>query len=113
MKIVGDKHDACPCRARAVARRHLLKAAVATGLGLQFPRFAVAKSKAKDPRKARPQKGDHLVFADGKRKGEAIAPGDVSLGGPQLMAYAMEPQARVVRDGTRLNKVMLLRFDPA
>ena len=34
------------------------------------------------------------------------------MGGPQVICYAKEPYTGVVRDGSRLNQVLLLRLDP-
>jgi Rieske Fe-S protein len=42
-----------------------------------------------------------------------ITPMDLPLGGPPVMAYPSDPQTGVVRDGSRLNQVVLLRLDPA
>ena len=35
-----------------------------------------------------------------------------SAGGPQQLAYPMDPQSKVVRDGSLLNQVILIRLDP-
>src|SRR5262249_33819913 len=34
------------------------------------------------------------------------------LGGPFLIAWPMDPKARLVRDGSRLNQILLLRLRP-
>jgi Rieske Fe-S protein len=36
----------------------------------------------------------------------------VPLGGKQTMAWPMNPASNIVRSGSRLNKVLLLRLDP-
>ncbi len=36
---------------------------------------------------------------------------ELPLGGPQLLAWPMDPADKTVRDGTRLNKILLLRLD--
>ena len=77
------------------------------GLG-RFEVFA-----ADDPKAARPQKGDRFVFAYGDRAGQLIAPEDLPLGGPQQIAFPMDPATKVVRDGSLLNQVALIRLDPA
>jgi len=92
-------------------RRTVLKAALGTVLGLsRFPGLAAAQEA--DPKTVRPQEGDWLVFPYGERRGEVITPKDVPLGGPQVMAYPMDPRTKVVRDGSRLNQVLLIRLDP-
>jgi rieske iron-sulfur protein len=89
------------------SRREVLKIAAALGLA---PALAAAQSS--DPRNARPQPGDRFVYSTGPNKGKPIAVSDVPLGGPHLSAYAQHPQSGVVRDGSRLNEVLLLRLDP-
>jgi Rieske Fe-S protein len=68
---------------------------------------------ADDAKAARPQKGDRFVFAYGDRAGQLIAPEDLPLGGPQQIAFPMDPATKVVRDGSLLNQVALIRLDPA
>jgi Rieske Fe-S protein len=41
-----------------------------------------------------------------------LEPKDVAPGAP-VMAWPMDPVARIVRNGSRLNKVLLLRLDPS
>ena len=91
-------------------RRAALKAALGMILGLNVVRAAAAEEV--DPRNARPQEGDQLVFEDGDRKGEIITPKDLALDGPRVMAFPIDPGTRAVRDGSRLNKVLLVRLDP-
>jgi len=93
------------------ARRTFLKAAVVVGLGLPLIDEAIADEST--AANERPQEGDHFVFAEGEQEGKEIRPGDLSLGGPQLMAWPKDPKSGVVRDGSRLNQVVLLRLDPA
>src|SRR3989442_12523054 len=66
-----------------------------------------------DPRNARPQEGDRFVFAGGDRKGAVVTTGDLPLGGPQNIAYPQDPRSAIVRDGARLNPVLLIRFESA
>src|SRR5262245_61282590 len=42
-----------------------------------------------------------------------VEPRDVPLGGPPIFVWPMEPATKVVRSGSRLNKVLLLRLDAA
>jgi len=80
------------------------------GIGLVLPRRVGAQ--VPDPRQERPRENDRLVFALGSRAGEVITPEDVSLGGPQLFAYPLDAATGVVRNGSRLNQVVVVRFDP-
>jgi Rieske Fe-S protein len=73
----------------------------------EHPAYAQTQT---DPKKARPQVGDLLVFAVGDRVGHIITQQDVSPGGPPVTAYAKDPTTQVVRDGSRLNRVLLVRL---
>ncbi len=92
---------------RSAVRRQLLGGAI--GLGT-MPVIRVAQAKA--PKSMRPQPGDQLIYLMGERKGELVKPADLTLGGPQELAYAMDPATKVVRDGSRLNQIVVLRLDP-
>jgi rieske iron-sulfur protein len=61
----------------------------------------------------RPQKGDILVITEGSQSGQVIKPSDLELGGPPLHAWPKDPKTSVVRDGSRLNEIIILRLDPA
>ena len=89
----------------------LLHTALGAGLGL----LLTERTRAQDveSRKARPQEGDHFVFATGDRKGATIIPVDLPIGGPPVTAYPVDPHTAVVRDGSRLNQVLLIHLDPA
>src|SRR5260370_13657984 len=91
--------------------RRALCAALVGGVGLSLLPPAVAQDE-KPGSEERPQPSDLFVFAEGDREGETIAPGDVPEGGPQIPAWPMDPKTRVVRDGSPLNQVLLLRLDP-
>jgi rieske iron-sulfur protein len=94
---------------RLCGRRTILKAAL--GLCLGWPALNSAAAQDGEPRNARPQEGDRFVFATGEHKGELITPADLPLGGPPVMAYPMDPQTKTVREGSRLNQVLLIRLD--
>jgi len=71
----------------------------------------LARAQDSDPRKARPQANDRFVFARGSRKGEAITLADLLVGGPPLIAFPVDPLSKIVRDGSRLNEVLLVRLE--
>ncbi len=97
---VSDNHaSAAPC------------GALIGGVGLSLLRPAAAQDE-KPGSEERPQPGDLFVFAEGDNEGKTIAPQDVPEGGPQIPAWPMDPKTKVVRDGSRLNQVLLLRLDP-
>jgi len=88
-----------------------LQAALGTGLGL----LVAERTRAQDvePRNAGAHVGDHFVFATADRKGTTIMPVDLTLGAPPVTAYPVDPHTHVVRDGSRLNQVLLIQLDPA
>ena len=90
-------------------RRALLGGVAA--LGVLVPLGALAQEP--NPKaKLRPQPGDRLVFSDGERAGQSLSPADLALGTAPISAWPMEPGARLVRDGSRLNLVRVLRLEP-
>ena len=95
-----------------VARRGLLVAAVAAGIGVAVSSAVRAQEDAPGADE-RPQKADLLVFTDGEHAGEVIRPDDLPLGGPPVHAWPMDPKTRVVRKGSRLNELLVVRLDPA
>src|SRR2546428_11004628 len=89
-------------------RRAVLKAAL--GLGLCFSFFDGSFARGEDPKTARPQEGDQFVFSSGDRDGQLVTPEYLPLGGPQQLAYPMDPSAKIVRNGAALNPVGLSRL---
>jgi len=92
-------------------RRTALKVVVGVGLGATL--CGVDFVAAADEKTARPRKGDRLVFAFGDRAGQPITPQDLPLGGPQQLAFPMDPATKTIRDGSILNQVAVIRLDPA
>jgi Rieske Fe-S protein len=91
-------------------RRTFIKLAVVAGAGM--PLRALAAGQA-DAANTRPQAGDRFVFAEPGREGVEITQGDLSVGGAQVQAWPMDSASKTVRSGSRLNRVLLVRFDPA
>ena len=96
---------------RGWTRRALLGPALALALGA--PVRASAQAGAKPPEELRPQPGDRLVFAFGLRGGEALRAEELAMGAAPVAAFPMDPDTGVVRNGSRLNRVMVVRLDPA
>ena len=94
----------------ASGRRTFLKTALLSGLSFQL----IGKALAEETSFAneRPQAGDRFVFAQGEHEGTAIKASDLPLGGPPALAWPKDPKTGVVRDGSRLNQVLLLRLEP-
>jgi Rieske Fe-S protein len=93
---------------RDLKRRRVLQACCGLALGGR----ALAQTATSDEALAAPQENDALVFAYGDRAGQVIAPDDVALGAKQLLAYPMNVATQRVRDGTRLNQLVVVRLDP-
>ena len=89
-------------------RRDTLKAILGVSLGLPLSKRAMSNEEAMN---APPQANDVLVFAFGEREGEIIAPDDLAIDTKQVFAYPMDPVSGVVRSGSRLNQVVLIRVD--
>ena len=87
----------------------MLKRVIGVGACLALaPGVAIAQ---RAEASARPGEGDVLV-----RVGDAtltpLTPDDIPLASAPTMAWAMEPGGKVVRSGSPLNRVLLVRLDP-
>lgn len=91
-------------------RRTLLLTALATGATLAAT--AAAAEDDKPGASDRPKKGDLLVISQGDHAGEVIKPEDLKLGGPPVRAWPQDPASSVVRKGSRLNEVLVIKLDP-
>jgi Rieske Fe-S protein len=91
-------------------RRLLLRACCALALGRALSARADETSPPRPEALAAPQPDDVLVFAFGARAGQPIAPGDLATGAKQTLAFPMDSTTRVVRDGTRLNQLIVVRL---
>jgi Rieske Fe-S protein len=107
-RIVDERNETWGCCTPVHERRTVLQAALGVGLGLPF--VGVATAQEGDPRQARPQAGDRFVLS-GDKTGKTLTPADLPVGAPPVMAYPMDAKTHMVRDGSRLNQVMLIRLD--
>jgi rieske iron-sulfur protein len=103
------------CGRRAVLGGGLGIAAVGMAAGgVIAPARADDSDTEPDPAKSeRPQPGDMFVFYEGDKAGQVITPADIALDALQVIAWPMNPKTKLVRDGSRLNQVLLIRLDPA
>jgi rieske iron-sulfur protein len=101
----NETTQGCACAVRST-RREVLALACAAGLEIVA---GVAPSSA-EPADERPKPGDHLVPIEGSEP-RALTPADVPK--MPLIAWPMDPKDGVVRNGSRLNKVLLVALDPA
>jgi rieske iron-sulfur protein len=91
-------------------RQALIGAALALAPWAASPARAevVDQDEPPDPRWIGPQKGDHLVFLTGPKKGSPVHVDDLTLGAEQLQAYPAAPDG-TVRDGSRLNLLIVAK----
>jgi rieske iron-sulfur protein len=80
-------------------------------LGLALTPLLTGTASGEDAASMSLQPGDHFVFLSGPDKGQIVRADDLTLGGPQQQAYPVAPDG-TVRDRSRLNLVILARFDP-
>jgi nitrite reductase/ring-hydroxylating ferredoxin subunit len=107
-RVMPADQNVCLCAAGTTRRQALLTVGVGFGLGLAM-QPAKAQSEAA---RLRPQEGDLLVRADSTDL-SPLTPESLTLGAGQLLAVPYDPLAKLVRDGSRLNRILLLRLDPA
>jgi Rieske Fe-S protein len=91
---------------RAVGRRTVLKGGVA--LLLVKPQAGQAQG---DAASIRPKEGDFLVKV-GDPGATPLTPDDIPVGATQTMAWPVDPMDGTVRSASRLNRVLLVRFNP-
>lgn len=87
----------------------LLGVLLAAGVGVDTKELLAA---VKDPKDMRPQKGDVLVYANGEKEGELILAEHLQLEEKQLIAFPRDPDTEIVRDGSRFNKLMVIKLRP-
>lgn len=97
------------CQGCLVAtRRKVLTAA--SVLALDATGSLTRRARA-EPADERPKQGDVLVAIGAGAA--ALTPSDIAADARPIIAWPMDPVGNVVRDGSRLNKVLVLRLDPA
>jgi rieske iron-sulfur protein len=105
MSEVG--HDGGRARNERSTRRDVLAALSAFGAAGVLPGPAAA-----EPDRERPKEDDLFVAQDGE-SAVPLKPADIPLGGPPVVVWPLDATGNVIRKGSRLNKVLLLRLDPA
>jgi rieske iron-sulfur protein len=96
----------CTCGVRSTRREVL---ALASAAGLEIVTGVIPPASA-DPADERPKPGDYLVPIEGSAP-RPLTPADVPK--MPLIAWPMDPKDNVVRNGSKLNKVLLVALDPA
>jgi rieske iron-sulfur protein len=97
---------------RGEKRREFLKGALALGAVLAGvrPETALAGGRQDDAAKARPREGDFLVRVDDPGLTPLTAEVVPTSGAP-LLAWAVDPDSKVVRNGSKFNEVVLIRIE--
>src|SRR4029453_16164143 len=93
--------DKRPTRRDALAALSVLGLSVVAGT---HPALA-------QPENERPREGDLLVPSD-SNSARPLTLKDIPAGGPPVLAWPMDPAGSLIRLGSRLNKVLLVRLDP-
>jgi rieske iron-sulfur protein len=86
-------------------RRNVVALTAFLGSGLAIGATRVLADAADE----RPKEGDQLVAIDAAEP-VALSPGDIPTS--QVLAWPMEPGSNLIRNGSRLNKILLVRLDP-
>ena len=85
---------------------------VASVLGVDLVIGSAANLVSAEPADERPKEGDVLVRFDSEKQ-IPLEPKDIPFGGPPVFAWPMDLASNVVRSGSRLNKILLVRLEPA
>jgi rieske iron-sulfur protein len=109
-RTFAEPATATPCPNQT--RRTLILTALATGACLATCSAASA-DEDQPGSDERPQKADLLVLSEGDHADEIIKPADLKLGGPPVRAWPKDPKTSVIRKGSRLNEVLVIKLDPA
>jgi rieske iron-sulfur protein len=91
-------------------RRQVLGCMCALGFSLPGMKEANAQDAAS---MLPPQVNDLLAHAFGDKAGQAVKAADLELEAKQVFAFALDPATGMMRNGTRMNQVLLIRLDPA
>jgi rieske iron-sulfur protein len=90
-------------------RRHVLGCMCALSAGFPLLNVAAQDTAAMQA----PQVDDLLAYAFGDKAGQAVGIDDLSVDTQQVFAFALDPASGTMRNGTRMNQVVLVRLDPA
>lgn len=104
MRDPGNAWPGCPCHDGS--RRRVLRGAASLALAWLSP----ASVWAQDGPRTRPVAGDLLVRV-GDASQTPLSPADIVAGPAPTLAWPMSSADSVVRSGSRLNRVVLVRLD--
>ena len=91
-------------------RREVVGCMCALGLGIT----GSPEVSAQDPALSLPpQAGDLIGYAYGEKAGQAIPVDALEPGAKQIFAFALDPVTGQLRNGTRMNQLLLIRLQPS
>lgn len=93
-------------------RRNFFKACAGLSIAAVDITNHKVEAKVKSPEKTRPQVGDVLVHDDIDEGIKPILVSELKLNVQQSMAFPQDSNSKIVRNGSRFNKVMIIRLDP-
>jgi rieske iron-sulfur protein len=105
-KLVRD-FDMKPWINGTIGRRSLLKGTIPICIGVFAPELAFGQD---DPRSSRPKEGDMFVKTTDSRMTPLTAE-DLTVGAGQTIAWPFDPVEKILRNGSRLNQVLLLKLE--
>lgn len=94
-------------------RREALKRGACACIGVGMASAAIAPAQAQEAADQRPTKGDRLVVAGADGVPRPLTVADLKPGSKPVLAFPFDPVSKQVRDGSRFNKVLLVRLDPS
>ena len=94
-------------------RKFIKSCAIIAAVGATEGLSSRAEAASSKPERARPVPGDQLVIEDGHGNARAISASELVLEAQQVLAFPQDPTTGVIRSGSRFNKVMVMRLDPA
>lgn len=107
-------HSLAPATVPCAERRRALKLGACACLGVGLDAAGLSTNAvADDPSEQRPTVGDRLVAVADNGTPRPLTVADVKPGAKPLHAFPYDAAQQCVRDGSRLNKVLLIRLDPA
>ena len=111
---MGDKQHPEAGNSKRIQRRKVLGGMCMVGMAVPALAPATGRALVPDPESLKPpQVNDVLVHAFGDDAGSVIAVDALAADSKQIFAWAMDPASGMVRSGSRLNQVVLIRVDPA
>jgi len=101
----AGREGECACQ---VGRRAIVKGLALAGCAAATEMLSGSSAFAQSKR-SRPEPGDHLVYMTGDNEGKIVAPADVKLGEPPVLAYPMDPKTQTVIQ-SRASLLLLVRL---